>query len=126
MHAIHEVHAPGIVLPISMCANRHERRAHAPWPWHHRAVFIHAWDAGTDDEWRPFVASHGFGDLVAGGRDRDLPIVVPTQFVVVGDEVLIHLLRTNPIWAAIAENPKVLLCVSGDWAFIPSDWKTIG
>jgi len=89
-------------------------------------VFIHGWDSGVGDEWRTFVASHGFGELVAGGRGRDVPVVVPTQFVVEGDEVLIHLLRQNPIWAAIDENPNVLLCVSGDWAFIPSDWKTIG
>ncbi len=89
-------------------------------------MLIHEWDASTDDsEWRAFVATHGFGDLVAGGRDRDLPVVVPTQFVVAGDEVLVHLVRTNPIWAAIDENPNVLLCVAGDWAFIPSSWKVI-
>ena len=91
------------------------------------AVLIHEWDASTDEtEWRAFVATHGFGDLVAGGRNRDLPVVVPTQFVLSGDEVLVHLVRTNPIWAAIEENPNVLLCVAGDWAFIPSSWKAIG
>src|SRR4029079_18281718 len=82
--------------------------------------------AGTDDEWRAFVATHGVGELIAGGRDRDVPVVVPTQFVVGGGEVLVHLLRVNPIWPAIAENPNVLLCVSGDWAYVPSSWKTIG
>ncbi len=90
-------------------------------------MLIHEWDAATDDaEWRAFVATHGFGDLVASGRDRDLPIVVPTQFVLDGDQVILHLVRTNPIWAAIEENPNVLLCVAGDWAFIPSSWKVIG
>jgi transcriptional regulator len=89
-------------------------------------VFIHEWDAGTEDEWRAFVDAHGFGELIAAGRDRDLPVVVPTQFVLSGDEVVLHLLRRNPIWAAIEENPNVLLCVSGDWAYIPSDWKVIG
>jgi transcriptional regulator len=89
-------------------------------------MFVHEWDAGTDDEWRSFLATHGFGELVAGGRDRDVPVVVPTQFVLVGEEVLVHLLRSNPIWTAIAENPNVLLCVSGDWAFVPSYWKAIG
>ena len=87
---------------------------------------MHRWDAGTDDEWRSFVATHGFGELVASGRDRDLAVVVPTQFVLAGDEVLLHLLRPNPIWDAITENPNVLLCVSGDWSYIPSDWKVIG
>ena len=90
-------------------------------------MLIHQWDASTDDaEWRAFVATHGFGDLVAGGRGRDLPVVVPTQFVLSGDEVLLHLVRNNPIWSAIDENPNVLLCVAGDWAFIPSSWKVIG
>ena len=89
-------------------------------------MFIHEWDAGTDDEWRAFLATHGFGELIAAGRNRDVPVVVPTQFVVIGDEVLVHLLRPNPIWMAIAENPNVLLCVSGDWAFVPSSWKAIG
>ena len=89
-------------------------------------MLIHPWDAAVDDaEWGAFVATHGFGDLVAGGRDRDLPVVVPTQFVLQGEQVVLHLVRSNPIWAAIAENPNVLLCVAGDWAFIPSSWKTI-
>jgi transcriptional regulator len=89
-------------------------------------VLIHQWDAALDDaEWRSFVATHGFGDLVAGGRDRDLPVVVPTQFVLDGGQVILHLVRTNPIWSAIEENPNVLLSVAGDWAFIPSSWKVI-
>ncbi len=89
-------------------------------------MLIHQWDAAVDDaEWRSFVATHGFGDLVAGGRDRDLPVVVPTQFVLDGEQVILHLVRTNPIWSAIEENPNVLLAVAGDWAFIPSSWKTI-
>jgi transcriptional regulator len=89
-------------------------------------MLIHEWDAGDGHEWRAFLANHEFGDLVAGGRDRDLPIVVPTQFVLRDDEVFIHLIRKNPIFAAIEENPNVLLIVAGDWAYIPSDWKTIG
>ena len=89
-------------------------------------MFIHEWDAAADDEWRSFVATHGFGELIAAGRNRDVPVVVPTQFVLIGNEVLVHLLRANPIWKAIAENPNVLLCVSGDWAYVPSSWKAIG
>lgn len=90
-------------------------------------MLIHEWDAAVDDdEWRSFVTTHGFGDLVASGRDRDLPVVVPTQFVLDGEQVILHLVRTNPIWSAIEENPNVLLSVAGDWAFIPSSWKVIG
>jgi transcriptional regulator len=55
-------------------------------------MLVHRWDAPTDDtEWATFLAAQGFGHLVASGRDRDVPIVVPTQFVVDHDEVLIHL-----------------------------------
>ena len=77
-------------------------------------------------EWRPFVEAHQFGHLVASGRDRDVPVVVPTQFVLDGDTVWLHLVRANPVFAALAENPKVLLSVAADWAFIPSAWKATG
>jgi transcriptional regulator len=77
-------------------------------------------------EWRPFLAANSFGHLVAAGRRRDVPVVVPTQFLLDGDTVHLHLVRTNPFFGAVAENPRVLLSVAGDWAFIPSDWKAIG
>src|ERR1700731_3280258 len=78
-------------------------------------------------EWRPFVEAQGFGHLVAGGGPgRDVPVVVPTQFVLDGDTVWLHLVRANPVFAALAENPRVLLSVADDWAFIPSSWKAVG
>ncbi len=89
-------------------------------------MLIHRWDQSLDErEWRTFLAEHPFGDLVATGRNRDLAVVVPTQFVLDGDEVVIHLARPNPIWAAIDENDQVMVCVAGDWAFIPSSWKAL-
>jgi transcriptional regulator len=91
-------------------------------------VLIHRHDDGTDDpdRWRAFVADQGFGHLVAGGRDRDLPIVVPTQFLLDGDRVLLHLAAPNPIFGALLENPHALLSIAGDWAYIPGRWKTVG
>ncbi len=90
-------------------------------------MLVHRWDAAVDDhEWRSFLLAQGFGHLVAAGRGRDVPIVVPTQFVLDGDDVLLHLARPNPVWAAIDENPLVVLSVAGDWAFVPSAWKAIG
>ena len=90
-------------------------------------MLIHPHDRALDeDEWRAFVASQGFGHLVAAGRGRDVPVVVPTQFVLDGSEVLVHLAAPNPVWAAIEENDAVVLSVAGDWAFIPSSWKAIG
>jgi transcriptional regulator len=95
-------------------------------------VLIHRWDTAIDDEeWRSFVVTQGFGHLVAAGKDRDYPAIVPTQFALTrGDEgqdvILLHLARPNPMWAAIEENPRVVMSVAGDWAFIPASWKAIG
>jgi transcriptional regulator len=91
-------------------------------------VLIHPWDAaGSDDEWVEFVRAQGFGHLVAAGRARDVPVVVPTQFTLVdAGQVVLHLARPNPIWDALAENPAVVLSVAGDWAYVPSAWKAIG
>jgi transcriptional regulator len=90
-------------------------------------VYIAPVDATVgEDEWRPFVEAHSFGHLVAAGRGRDVPVVVPTQFVLDGTVVWLHLVRVNPLFGALAENPRVLLSVAGDWAFIPSAWKATG
>jgi transcriptional regulator len=109
-------------------------------------MLIHPWDAGvSEQEWMDFVrgsggppanggvagggvaAGGGFGHLVASGVGREVPVVVPTQFALASaDLVLLHLARPNPIWAALAENPSVLLSVAGDWAYIPAAWKAIG
>lgn len=91
-------------------------------------MLVHPWDASTDaTEARDFLASHGFGQLVAAGRGRPVPVVVPTQYLLDGDDtVLLHLARPNPVWAAVEENATVLLAVAGDWAFVPSAWKAVG
>ncbi len=78
------------------------------------------------DRWRAFVVDQGFGHLVAAGRDRDVPVVVPTQFVLTELEVVLHLIAANPLIAALAENPRAVLSVAGDWTFIPGAWKAIG
>ena len=56
-------------------------------------------------------------------------MVVPTQYLVVDGEplrVVLHLARPNPVFRALAERPRCLLSVAGDWAYVPSDWKAIG
>jgi transcriptional regulator len=91
-------------------------------------VLIHPWDAGrSTDEWLDFVRAQGFGHLVAAGRNRDVPVVVPTQFALSDEgEVVLHLARPNPIWPALDENPAVVVSVAGDWAYVPAAWKAIG
>lgn len=78
-----------------------------------------------EEEWRPFVHAQGFGHFVAAGRDRDFPVVVPTQFTLEADEVVAHFAAPNPVLAALDERPSAVLSVAGDWAYIPSDWKAI-
>lgn len=86
-------------------------------------MLIHPWDEAREDEWRPWLAARDFGQLVASGRDRDLPVVVPTHFAFDGDAtVRLHLARPNPVWAALAENPNVLLSVLDDYAYVPAGW----
>ena len=82
--------------------------------------------ARGEDEWRPFVEAQGFGHLVAPGAGLDYPVVVPTQFVLDGREVLVHFAGPNPVLEALLVNPRAVLSVAGDWAFIPSAWKVIG
>ena len=91
-------------------------------------MLIHPWDAAVDDdEWRNWLQPRDFGLLVAAGRDRTVPVVVPTHFVYDGAEtVLLHLARPNPVWRAVEENPHVVLTVTDDVAYIPSAWKELG
>jgi transcriptional regulator len=80
-----------------------------------------------EEEWRGFVDAHPFGHLVArGGLDREFPVVVPTQFVLARSTVWLHLVRANPVFEALSEDPRVVLSVADDWAFVPSAWKAIG
>lgn len=95
-------------------------------------MLVHPWDAPLDESeiWN-FVRVQGFGHLVAPGRGRELPVVVPTQFIVepgadgVRPAVVLHLARPNPVWVALEENPAVLVSVAGDWAYVPSAWKAV-
>lgn len=88
-------------------------------------MLVHPWDAPLDDaEWRAFLLRRDFGQLVAPGDGRDLPVVVPTHFLYDGvTTVRLHLARPNPVWAALAERPRGLLTVVDDYAYVPSDWQ---
>lgn len=89
-------------------------------------MLIHPWDAAHDDaEWKTWLSGHDFGELVAAGVGRDLPMVAPTPFVFDGDRtVLLHLARPNPIWPLLEEHPRALLSVTDDYTYIRSDWNT--
>jgi transcriptional regulator len=87
-------------------------------------MLVHPWDAAPPAEWREWLrAGHDFGQLIAPGRDRDLPVVVPTHFILDNDTVWLHLARPNPIWDALKERPRAVLSVVSDYTFIPSEWN---
>jgi transcriptional regulator len=78
----------------------------------------------SDAEWRAFLTEHDFGELIAPGQGRDLPIVVPTHFIYDGDKtVLLHLAKPNPVWETLEERPRALLSVFGAYTYIPGHWN---
>ncbi|GAA4981026.1 FMN-binding negative transcriptional regulator [Kineococcus glutinatus] len=93
-------------------------------------MFVPRPDAPRDDaECWQHLAAAGFGTLVAaGGPDREVPVVVPTQYTVHDvpgspPRVVLHLARPNPVWAAVAERPVAVLSVARDWAYVPGAWN---
>lgn len=89
-------------------------------------MLIRPHDRGSREDSLEFVRSHGFGHLIAAGRNRDFPVAVPTQYILPNSEtVLLHLASGNPVFAAVRENSAVLLSVAGDWTYIPGAWKAI-
>jgi transcriptional regulator len=88
-------------------------------------VLVHPWDAPLDDEeWRGWLLRHDFGQLIAPGDGRDLPVVVPTHFLYDGaTTVRLHLAKPNPVWAALAERPRALLTVVDDYTYVPTAWQ---
>lgn len=78
----------------------------------------------SDDEWKAFLRDHDFGELIAPGRDRDLPVVVPAHFVYDGDRTaILHLAKPNPVWDALAERPRALLSVFGAYTYVAGHWN---
>jgi transcriptional regulator len=88
-------------------------------------MLIHPWDAADDAEWREWLSGHDFGQLIAGGTGRDLPVVTPAHFAFDGDRTVVtHLARPNPIWPLLEEHPRALLTVVDDYTYIRADWNT--
>lgn len=78
-------------------------------------------DAPRDDEWRAFLRTHDFGQLVVAASPD--PVIVPTHFVLDGDDVLLHLARPNPVFLALERTPRATLAVIGAYTYIPSTWN---
>lgn len=79
----------------------------------------------SDDEWRSFLRTHDFGQFIAPGAGRELPVVVPTHFVYEGgDFALFHLARPNPVWRALEESPRGMLTVVGAYTYVTAELNT--
>jgi len=88
-------------------------------------VMVHPWDAAfSQDEWRAWLAAgRDFGQLVVADPDG-WPAVVPTHFTVDDERtVLVHLARPNPVWRLIEAQPRVVLTVVDDDAYVPTTWR---
>lgn len=88
-------------------------------------MLIHPWDAALDDaEWQTWLAAHDFGQLAVNGLPGWPPVVQPLHFAYDAGraEVVTHLARPNPVWAAVAACPYVTLSVVDDHTFIPGPW----
>ena len=85
-------------------------------------MLIRKWDAAqNDEEWRQFLLAHDFGQFIASGKDRSVPVIVPTHFVFDGESrISLHLARANPVWAALDENPIAVMSVVGAYTYVPT------
>jgi transcriptional regulator len=89
-------------------------------------VLIHPWDAALDTaEWQAWLAATDrFGLLAVNNLDpTQAPVVIPTHFTLVDDELLMHLARPNPVWPHLEAATEVRLTVVGDYAYIPTYWR---
>jgi transcriptional regulator len=89
-------------------------------------MLIHPWDAAIDSaEWQTWLASTDrFGVLAVNNVDpAQAPLVLPTHFTMVGEELLMHLARPNPVWPHLEAAIEVRMAVIGDYAYIPTYWR---
>ncbi|MGH9395613.1 MAG: FMN-binding negative transcriptional regulator [Terriglobia bacterium] len=88
-------------------------------------MLIHPQDAPlSDTEWRDFLKGHDFGQVIAPGAGREMPVIVPTHFVYDGHKTLeMHFHRANPVWAALDERRAAILSVVGAYVYIPTGWS---
>ncbi|KUJ68288.1 transcriptional regulator [Streptomyces albus subsp. albus] len=89
-------------------------------------MLIHPWDAAHDEaEWQSWLTRHDFGQLAVNGLPGEPPFVQPVHFAwdPARAEVVTHLARPNPLWPALEADPRVLLSVVDDYAFVPGPWQ---
>lgn len=88
-------------------------------------MLVHPFDSAmSEQEWRDWIAAGSrFGTLAVSGAEGEAPVMVPTHFTLIGDEILIHLHRANSALPLLANASRVSFLVIGDYAFIPNYWR---
>jgi transcriptional regulator len=78
----------------------------------------------SEAEWKDFLITQDFGQLIAVGRHREEPLVIPTHYNYDGGTILeLHLHRANPVWPALTENPRAVFAVVDAHVYVPTDWN---
>ncbi len=72
-----------------------------------------------------FARKRGFGILALNGPEGPLAAHIPFTISPDGREIDMHILRSNPVAAALDTPQKALLAVSGPDAYISPDWYGI-
>ena len=81
-----------------------------------------------DGEWRDFLDSHDFGQLITAPASDGFPCVVPAHFHLaraqhdVAERVVLHLAVNNPALGVIARDPRATVAVVGAYVYVPSQW----
>ena len=89
-------------------------------------MLTHSYDAGKSElEWRDWIAQSGkFGVLAVPGAVADeAPILVPTHFTLVDNEILLHLHKVNDALPILESGAQVSFSIFGDYAYIPGPWR---
>ncbi|MEA3200550.1 MAG: transcriptional regulator [Thermoplasmata archaeon] len=87
-------------------------------------MLIRPHDEAAPGQWRAILAEHDFGQFVFPGSGAAMPAIVPSHFVLAGeDRVLAHFTRDNPLWARVAESPRCALAVIAGYTYVPSAWN---
>lgn len=76
---------------------------------------VRADEPTSDHEWRDFLSSQDFGQLIAPGIDRELQVVIPAHYIFDGQDLIeLHLHRDNPVWDALEESPSAIFSTLDD------------
>ncbi|MDE3007477.1 MAG: FMN-binding negative transcriptional regulator [Acidobacteriota bacterium] len=89
-------------------------------------MLINASDAALSEaEWREWLlTTDHFGVLAVNNLDAaHAPMMVPTHFTLLANELLLHLATPNPVWPHLEVAREVGLIVTGDYAYIPTYWR---